>query len=103
MKRTLYIYLLLIAATSYSQQRPVLDIMLTNYHYPYDVSYYNFKSQHQDIMMAYCLWMPCWHPRNTPAIYGKVEIRRCPAARRAKNLCTRAVSCAPHVCGQTGA
>ena len=53
MKRTLYLYLLLIAATSYSQQRPVLDIMLTNYHYPYDVSYYNFKSQHQDIMMAY--------------------------------------------------
>ena len=53
MKRTLYIYLLLIAATSYSQQRPVLDIMLTNYQYPYEVSYYNFKSQQQDIMMAY--------------------------------------------------
>ena len=53
MKRTLYLYLLLIAATSYSQQRPVLDIMLTNYQYPYEVSYYNFKSQQQDIMMAY--------------------------------------------------
>ena len=45
MKRTFYLYLLLIAATSYSQQRPVLNIMLTNYQYPYEVSYYNFKSQ----------------------------------------------------------
>lgn len=30
-----------------------MDIMLTNYQYPYEVNYFDFKSQQQDIMMAY--------------------------------------------------
>ena len=36
-----------------AQNRPVLDIMLTNYDYPYDVHFLNFKSQNQDLKMAY--------------------------------------------------
>ena len=36
-----------------AQNRPVLDIMLTNYEYPYDVHFLNFKSQNQDLKMAY--------------------------------------------------
>lgn len=36
-----------------AQERPVLDIMLTNYKYPYEVHFYNFKSQNQDLKMAY--------------------------------------------------
>ncbi|WP_312765213.1 alpha/beta hydrolase [Epilithonimonas sp.] len=36
-----------------AQNRPVLDIMLTNYDYPYDVHFLNFKNQNQDLKMAY--------------------------------------------------
>ena len=38
---------------SAQDNRPVLDIMLTNYKYPYEVSFLNFKSQNQDLKMAY--------------------------------------------------
>ena len=34
-------------------ERPVLDIMLTNYQYPYEVHFINFKSQNEDLKMAY--------------------------------------------------
>lgn len=34
-------------------ERPVLDIMLTNYEYPFEVHYLNLKSQDQDLKMAY--------------------------------------------------
>jgi len=33
--------------------RPVLDIMLNNYQYPYEVHYLNLKSQGEEIKMAY--------------------------------------------------
>ncbi|UQB68571.1 alpha/beta fold hydrolase [Epilithonimonas zeae] len=36
-----------------AQNRPVLDIMLTNYQYPYDVHFLDLKSQNQDLKMAY--------------------------------------------------
>ncbi|WP_293916204.1 MULTISPECIES: alpha/beta fold hydrolase [unclassified Sphingobacterium] len=48
------IYILLFCGTAQAQnKRPVLDIMLTNYSYPYEVQYLNFKSQGQEIRMAY--------------------------------------------------
>ena len=34
-------------------QRPVLDIMLTNYEYPFEVHYLDLNSQHQHLKMAY--------------------------------------------------
>lgn len=36
-----------------AQERPVLDIMLKNYNYPFDVHFINFNSQNQDMKMAY--------------------------------------------------
>lgn len=36
-----------------AQNRPILDIMLTNYDYPYPVHFLDFKSQNQDLKMAY--------------------------------------------------
>ncbi|WP_207234256.1 alpha/beta fold hydrolase [Pseudobacter ginsenosidimutans] len=33
--------------------RPVLDIMLTNYDYPFEVHFLNLKSQNQELKMAY--------------------------------------------------
>lgn len=36
-----------------AQDRPVLDIMLTNYEYPFEVKYFNFNSQQQELKMAY--------------------------------------------------
>ena len=45
----------LILSVSYlsAQNRPVLDIMLTNYEYPYPVHFLDLKSQNQDLKMAY--------------------------------------------------
>lgn len=54
MKKIAAVFLLLIFCIAFGQdQRPVLDIMLTNYQYPYDVHFLNFKSQNQDLKMAY--------------------------------------------------
>ncbi|MGB4846231.1 MAG: alpha/beta hydrolase, partial [Ferruginibacter sp.] len=53
MKRYIFLFLLLIAGTVHAQERPVLDILLTNYEYPFEVSYFSFKSQDQDLRMAY--------------------------------------------------
>lgn len=54
MKKIAAVFLLLIFCMAFGQdQRPVLDIMLTNYQYPYDVHFLNFKSQNQDLKMAY--------------------------------------------------
>lgn len=36
-----------------AQERPVLDIMLTNYPYPYEVHFLELKSQNQALRMAY--------------------------------------------------
>lgn len=49
-------YLILMLSVSFisaQENRPVLDIMLTNYEYPYKVNFLNFKSQNQDLKMAY--------------------------------------------------
>lgn len=35
-----------------SQERPILDIMLTNYEYPFNVDYFHFNSQKQDFKMV---------------------------------------------------
>lgn len=54
MKKIFALTFLIISTLFFSQEkRPVLDIMLTNYDYPYDVHFLNFKSQNQDLKMAY--------------------------------------------------
>jgi pimeloyl-ACP methyl ester carboxylesterase len=54
MKYLKYLVLLFLSIQLSAQEnRPVLDIMLTNYKYPYEVSFLNFKSQNQDLKMAY--------------------------------------------------
>lgn len=59
MKKIAAVFLLLIFWMAFGQdQRPVLDIMLTNYQYPYDVHFLNFKSQNQDLKMAYMDILP---------------------------------------------
>ena len=46
-------FLILSINLSAQENRPVLDIMLTNYEYPYKVNFLNLKSQNQDLTMAY--------------------------------------------------
>lgn len=46
-------FLLLSGVLSAQPNRPVLDITLSNYQYPYPVSYLDLKSQNQDLKMAY--------------------------------------------------
>lgn len=53
MKRNFLIFFLLLAGFARAQERPVLDIMLTNYQYPFDVKYFSFNSQNQDFTMAF--------------------------------------------------
>ena len=54
MKYLKYLVLLFLSIQLSAQEnRPVLDIMLTNYEYPYKVSFLNLKSQNQDLKMAY--------------------------------------------------
>ncbi|WP_379965451.1 alpha/beta fold hydrolase [Epilithonimonas sp. UC225_85] len=49
----LLILILSVNFISAQENRPVLDIMLTNYDYPYKVDFLNLKSQNQDLKMAY--------------------------------------------------
>jgi pimeloyl-ACP methyl ester carboxylesterase len=53
MNRILLLFMLLTSMILPAQERPVLDIMLTNYEYPFDVKYFHFNSQQQDLTMAY--------------------------------------------------
>lgn len=55
MKIILTVILLLTASHSFGQASELkpLDLMLTNYDYPYAVNYLNFSSQQQDLVMAY--------------------------------------------------
>lgn len=55
MKTKIIVLLLIVINQSlYSQtERPVLDIMLTNYEYPFRVEYLNFESQHVRLKMGY--------------------------------------------------
>jgi len=50
---TAFALLNIFTITKAQTNRPVLDIMLTNYEYPYDVHYLNLKSQNDDLKMAY--------------------------------------------------
>ncbi|WP_187774879.1 alpha/beta fold hydrolase [Pedobacter sp. BS3] len=52
-KYTTFLLCLVSINMAMAQQRPVLDIMLTNYEYPYEVHYLNFKSQNEALKMAY--------------------------------------------------
>lgn len=48
------VLLLIIFSEAFAQtERPVLDIMLTNYEYPFEVHYLDLKSQNQELKMAY--------------------------------------------------
>lgn len=47
------IFVLMTFNWGFSQERPVLDIMLTNYEYPYEVHFLEFTSQNQDLKMAF--------------------------------------------------
>ena len=51
-------FLILSINLSAQENRPVLDIMLTNYEYPYKVNFLNLKSQYQDLTMAYMVIKP---------------------------------------------
>ena len=46
-------FLILSINLSAQENRPVLDIMLTNYEYPYKVNFLNLKSQNQDLTMCF--------------------------------------------------
>jgi pimeloyl-ACP methyl ester carboxylesterase len=53
-KYSLILLLVSLFQSAMSQkERPVLDIMLTNYDYPFEVHFMNFKSQNHDLKMAY--------------------------------------------------
>ena len=67
-----------------AQNRPVLDIMLTNYDYPYEVHFLNIKSQNQDLKMAYMDIQPekpngkivvLLHGKNFNGAYWKTTIQ----------------------------
>lgn len=47
------LFFILVIAVGQAQEKPVLDIMLTNYEYPFDVHFLEFKSQEQELRMAY--------------------------------------------------
>ncbi len=53
MKRFFFSIFSLISIITVGQDRPVLDILLTNYTYPFEVNFYHFNSQQQELKMAY--------------------------------------------------
>lgn len=85
MKFLKIIVFLILSIQYYSaQNRPVLDIMLTNYQYPYDVQFFDFKSQNQDLKMAYMDVQPekpngktvvLLHGKNFNGAYWKTTIQ----------------------------
>ena len=67
-----------------AQERPILDIMLTNYQYPYEVQFLNFKSQNDNLTMAYMDIQPkkfngktvvLLHGKNFNGAYWKTTIQ----------------------------
>lgn len=67
MKRYFFLLLILIPGTLFSRERPMLDILLSNYQYPFEVSFYHFRSQNLDLTMAYMDIRP-------PKANGKVVV-----------------------------
>lgn len=57
----IFLLLLLFRGVIAQTERPVLDIMLTNYTYPFEVYFMNLKSQQKDLKMAYM----DVHPQNS--------------------------------------
>ena len=53
MKKSIILLLTILPLLTNAQERPVLDIMLTNYEYPFNVEFFNFESQQQELKMAY--------------------------------------------------
>ncbi len=53
MKKLIIFLLTILPLLSNAQERPVLDIMLTNYEYPFNVEFFHFESQQQELKMAY--------------------------------------------------
>lgn len=85
MKKLFVFYLFLAVAFAMTAQndRPVLDIMLTNYTYPYPVEFYTFESQGQSLKMAYMDVHPqkengktvvLFHGKNFNGAYWKTTI-----------------------------
>lgn len=71
-----YNFLILFLAafqTAFSQvERPVLDVMLTNYEYPFDVHYLELNNQNQPLKMAY-MDVPAENPNGKTVVllHGK--------------------------------
>ncbi|MFZ1322733.1 MAG: alpha/beta hydrolase [Ignavibacteria bacterium] len=85
MKLILTVILLLTAIQSYGQDNELkpLDLMLTNYDYPYKVNYLNINTQQQDLVMGYMDVMPnvsngktimLLHGKNFNGAYWKTTI-----------------------------
>ena len=53
MKKIFILSIFFLSFVLMGQKRPVLDIMLTNYEYPFEVDFFHFRSQHQELKMAY--------------------------------------------------
>lgn len=85
MKKFFALAFLIISHLIFSQSsRPVLDIMLTNYKYPYSVQFIDIKSQNQDLKMAYMDIQPeksngktvvLLHGKNFNGAYWKTTIQ----------------------------
>jgi len=79
------ITLFTISLSAKSQERPVLDILLTNYQYPYKVNHLSFESQGKNLQMAYMDIVPTnsngkvvmlMHGKNFNGAYWKQTIER---------------------------
>lgn len=85
MKKFFALAFLITSTLLFSQEiRPVLDIMLTNYKYPYSVQFHDFKNQNQDLKMAYMDIQPqksngktvvLLHGKNFNGAYWKTTIQ----------------------------
>ena len=85
MARLLCFFLLTAHGVFSQTTRPVLDVNLSNYEYPYPVSYFAFKSQNEDLKMAYMDVQPkapngktivLLHGKNFNGAYWKTTIAR---------------------------
>lgn len=84
MRTTIFILLVLTLSNfTKAQERPVLDIMLSNYEYPNEVHFLNLESQGQDLRMAYMDVLPqkangktvtLLHGKNFNGAYWKTTI-----------------------------
>ncbi|HIB36800.1 alpha/beta hydrolase [Mesonia sp.] len=75
MKRILIILsILLISKSSLAQQDEIknLEIDLSNYQYPYEVAFYDFEAQQQELQMAYVDEKPKkWNGQTVVLLHGK--------------------------------